>query len=55
MSRSSVYQGQTLWCCTIELDRQEARALVDLLERTSRRIEMDDLDELTNQLLGLEI
>ena len=40
---------------TITLENSEIVAMRDLLERTSRHMDMGDLDELTNQLLGLEI
>ena len=40
---------------TIMLEGDEIVALRDLLERTSRHMEMGDLDDLTNQILGLNI
>jgi hypothetical protein len=39
----------------IMLEGDEIVALRDLLERTSRHMEMGDLDDLTNQILGMEI
>ena len=40
---------------TITLEGDEIVAMRDLLERTSRHMDMGDLDDLTNQILGLEI
>ena len=40
---------------TITLENSEIVAMRDLLERTSRHMDMGDLDDLTNQMLGLEI
>ena len=40
---------------TITLENYEIVAMRDLLERTSRHMDMGDLDDLTNQMLGLEI
>ena len=40
---------------TITLEGDEIVALRDLLERTSRHMDMGDLDDLTNQILGLHI
>jgi hypothetical protein len=40
---------------SITLEGDEIVAMRDLLERTSRHMEMGDLDDLTNQMLGLEI
>ena len=40
---------------TITLEGDEIVAMRDLLERTSRHMDMGDLDDLTNQMLGLEI
>tara|TARA_R100000742_G_C4273122_1_gene92584 strand:- start:143 stop:322 length:180 start_codon:yes stop_codon:yes gene_type:complete len=39
----------------IMLEGDEIVALRDLLERTSRHMDMGDLDDLTNQILGLNI
>tara|TARA_Y100000356_G_C11114074_1_gene211168 strand:+ start:351 stop:530 length:180 start_codon:yes stop_codon:yes gene_type:complete len=40
---------------SITLEGDEIVAMRDLLERTSRHMDMGDLDDLTNQMLGLEI
>ena len=40
---------------SIWLENNEIVAMRDLLERTSRHMDMGDLDDLTNQMLGLEI
>ena len=48
------YQDNTPMA-TIVLQGNEIVAMRDLLERTSRHMDMGDLDDLTNQMLGLEI
>ena len=40
---------------SIVLEGDEIVAMRDLLERTSRHMDMGDLDDLTNQMLGFEI
>ena len=55
LSISAGWSETNISRATITLEDNEIVAMRDLLERTSRHMDMGDLDDLTNQMLGLNI